>query len=330
MKPKNQSPYSKMYLIPPNMYEKLLVCLDEKETRLTEDLNIDKESVEERPSERQIEMLNQEALNPEINDDPQSEVQMTQAQEYEEPKEADEVLNDTGDPQVIAEDDVDMPIRELRNREIRGRISFNKPPSKTNTCEICLKVFKRPYGLQRHLATVHQNLKKKTDPSNFNSEVISSEETIPSQLNVSNVIPDTDQEMSQEIFQPRRQKKSCPISADTTDRVIPELYFKPPRKPIIVPQMKKQMLLVPQIKKREVFLKPSIFKRKGAPPLKAKDSLSNTSKISMKKFPMKKAISEPDELMNFQDWTESKKRGVRSSSEAKLREKPAKWKFTEW
>ena len=63
---KNISPYSKMYLVPPNMYEKLLKCLDEKETRQSEELNIENESIEERPGERQIEMLNKEALNPEV------------------------------------------------------------------------------------------------------------------------------------------------------------------------------------------------------------------------------------------------------------------------
>jgi hypothetical protein len=40
----------------------------------------------------------------------------------------------------------------------------------------------------------------------------------------------------------------CQISSQATARVIPELYFQPPKKKkLIVPQIKKQLMLVPQI-----------------------------------------------------------------------------------
>ena len=40
----------------------------------------------------------------------------------------------------------------------------------------------------------------------------------------------------------------CKINSQTTTRVIPELYFQPPKKKqIIVPQIKQRVMLVPQI-----------------------------------------------------------------------------------
>jgi hypothetical protein len=53
MKP-TKSPYSKMYLVTPGVYDKLLTCLDEKDKKSTELLNIEKER-EERPGEKVIE-----------------------------------------------------------------------------------------------------------------------------------------------------------------------------------------------------------------------------------------------------------------------------------
>ncbi len=49
-----KSPYSKMYLVTPGVYDKLLNCLDEKDKKSTELLNIEKER-EDRPGERVIE-----------------------------------------------------------------------------------------------------------------------------------------------------------------------------------------------------------------------------------------------------------------------------------
>lgn len=69
---KNVSPYSKMYLVPPIIYEKLLNVLEEKEIRQVEDINIDPE-MQEKPGEKQMEMLSREALT-------ESEPQMEQVE----------------------------------------------------------------------------------------------------------------------------------------------------------------------------------------------------------------------------------------------------------
>jgi len=58
---KNVSPYQEMYLVPPNMYEKLLTCLHEKEKKQVEELNVNKDV--EKPGDKQIQMLSKEALN---------------------------------------------------------------------------------------------------------------------------------------------------------------------------------------------------------------------------------------------------------------------------
>lgn len=341
MKPKSQSPYSKMYLIPPNMYEKLLICLDEKEKRVTEDLNVE-ENVEERPSEKEIEILNQEALNPEpeVTENPETE-EMTEGAEEE--REPEEVVGEQDEPEVVEDEMSLAEARRQKNRQINARLNLSKV-STSKTCAICFKVFARKWDLNRHVSTVHKNLIEKSDPSKWSQkpDLILSEENIPAQLNVSSVLPDDDSEMEmKQVIQPKTQKKSCPISADTTERVIPELYFKPPRKTIIVPQIKKQMMLVPQIsKKKKVFLKPSIFKHRAVLPLKAKDATSIKSTLPMKsRRSIRRSSIQPDnppqtietaEGEDFEDWEEAKKRGSRSSSEAKLREKPPKWKKTEF
>ena len=332
---KPQSPYSKMYLIPPNMYEKLLTCLDERETRQTQNLNVEEEAIQERPSERQIDILNQQALNPEPIENPQPETQMAQQEANPETQNipSENVENIDNPPEVLPEYDEDMTLAEMRakkNREIRGRLTFQNPKL-TFPCEVCLKVFKKKYDLKRHFTSVHRNIIEQRAIAAQKPEIILSEQNIPSQLNVRQTVTpafigDDDTEMMTDIF-PRTPKKGCNISADTTERVIPELYFRPPKKSIIVQQIKKSMLL-----------KPSISKRKQIIPLKAKEGISITSKLPMKKFPLKKTISdspipiskEQEDLMNFEDWEESKKRGTRTASEAQLKMKPSKYKMTEF
>lgn len=60
------SPYAKMYLVSPAVYEKLLKCIDESDKAMTESLNPEAEIVEERrPSEIAVEQIHREELNPE-------------------------------------------------------------------------------------------------------------------------------------------------------------------------------------------------------------------------------------------------------------------------
>jgi len=66
------SPFSKMYLVSPAVYEKLLRCLDEADLQLTEQLNKPPSATEEmRPSEKAIERIHAEeitsAAKPAIN-----------------------------------------------------------------------------------------------------------------------------------------------------------------------------------------------------------------------------------------------------------------------
>lgn len=58
------SAYSKMYLVTPTVYEKLLHCLDKSDVKITSDLNLEPKDVNpSRPAVREIQSLNLEALN---------------------------------------------------------------------------------------------------------------------------------------------------------------------------------------------------------------------------------------------------------------------------
>ena len=57
MKSKNKSAYSKMYLVTPGVYEKLLKCLEDGDKRVTEDLNKPAEEFLSRPSETALQEL---------------------------------------------------------------------------------------------------------------------------------------------------------------------------------------------------------------------------------------------------------------------------------
>jgi len=64
------SPYAKMYMVGPAVYEKLLNCLDEVDKKMTENLNTNpvEENENLRPSERHIQTIQNEELN--INEEP--------------------------------------------------------------------------------------------------------------------------------------------------------------------------------------------------------------------------------------------------------------------
>jgi hypothetical protein len=127
-------------------------------------------------------------------------------------------------------------------------------------------------------------------------------------------VPDESVEMIQDI-----PKKSCKVSSETTSRVIPDmpqLMFKPPRsREMILPNIKKRMMLVPSFKKNV----------RGNPRLKAKDLRKVKLNIPLKST--QPTQPEPSDI-EFEDWSkagESKKRGTRTGTEADLRMKPAKW-----
>ena len=84
-----QSVYSKMYLVSPNVYDKVLQNLDDKLKKTTEELNIEKET-EDRPSEKILEDISAQELqagdlseNPNPFIDPEPEQGVTEPESFE-------------------------------------------------------------------------------------------------------------------------------------------------------------------------------------------------------------------------------------------------------
>ena len=344
---KNGSPYSKMYLIPPNMYEKLLDCLNQKEIRQAEDINI--ETGEEiKPGEKEVEMLSKEALEQQT---PEGEItEQPSGAETEIKPFQEEIVETQMDPE-------DVPLK----RTMKGSISFKKPDL---TCKVCLKTFKNAYGLSRHTRTVHKNLleqglisevpsmlkirsgEEQQTPPEFitediyiedEPEMIGGPSITPRQTVTPRFVGEEDVEMMQDI-KPHPLKQKCKVSSDGTTRCIPELYFKPPRSgEMMVPQISKRMMLVPKFGKtttpklsKRTLLVPTISKRiHKVPELKSKD----LRRVRFNKPPIKKR-SEQEDLMSFEDWEPTKKKGSRTASEASLKGKPRKYippeEFEEW
>jgi hypothetical protein len=76
---KNISTYSRMFLVAPTVYEKLLNCIDEKDKKSTENLNMSKDKTQ-RPSDDYIQELNIESFN-EPREVPEHEVESGQSGE---------------------------------------------------------------------------------------------------------------------------------------------------------------------------------------------------------------------------------------------------------
>ena len=336
---KNVSPYQEMYLVPPNMYEKLLTCLHEKEKKQVEELNVNKDV--EKPGDKQIQMLSKEALNiipeTEQNTPPVEEmVSETNQPETVEPEQ--EVM--IGEPELSVEPELssEPEITETETPVVKGRLAFEKPTQgKVFTCQVCFKSFRRSYDLMRHLKFVHKNL----------------ELDIPAMLKISQsetgeeepfgIRPPTTIKPSEEDIEMLRQvpTQPCKINSQTTTRVIPELYFQPPKKKqIIVPQIKQRLMLVPQIAK--IGNQGRISKPKSKQLViseKKKSLIVPQFSKKIKKQPLlietnpEESDDENPETKSFEDWDEGNKgkttvglktKGKRTSSEAKLPMKQAK------
>ncbi len=130
MKP-SRSPYSKMYLVTPGVYDKLLTCLDEKDKKSTELLNIEKER-EDRPGEKVIEDITtgdfepqpMEAITPVEEQQPQVEEfipptpevfgqeQQVQPQDIIEEGEITETMQvPPGEPEILQQQQEPNPLR---------------------------------------------------------------------------------------------------------------------------------------------------------------------------------------------------------------------------
>lgn len=135
------SPYSKMFLVGPAVYDKMLNCLDEVDQKTTKDLNesYDINQPEKRPSEIALSELQNEELN-------NTEISM----------------------------DVDMPENNSDpNISVDQNNAITKPPGipdKSFTCDICQESFERPWKLKHHKLMIHQN-----EPGPVNKPITRSE-----------------------------------------------------------------------------------------------------------------------------------------------------------
>jgi hypothetical protein len=91
---KNQTTtYSRMFLVAPTVYEKLLSCIDEKDRKVTQELNISKENIQ-RPSDEYIQDLNNQSF-------------------IEQPEEGEEEENQI--PAMLQEENIGPPIYQPQN-----------------------------------------------------------------------------------------------------------------------------------------------------------------------------------------------------------------------
>ena len=337
---KNVSPYQEMYLVPPNMYEKLLTCLHEKEKKQVEELNVNKDV--EKPGDKQIQMLSKEALNiiPETEQKtpPVEEmVSETNQPETVEP-EHEEMI---GEPELSVEPELssEPEITETETPVVKGRLAFEKPTQgKVFTCQVCFKSFRRSYDLMRHLKFVHKNLELDI-PAMLKISQSEAGEEEPFEIRPATTMKPSSEEDIEMLRQVPTQP--CKINSQTTTRVIPELYFQPPKKKqIIVPQIKQRLMLVPQIAK--IGNQGRISKPKSKELViseKKKSLIVPQFSKKIKKQPLlietnpEESDDENPETKSFEDWDEGNKgkttvglktKGKRTSSEAKLPMKQAK------
>ena len=337
---KNVSPYQEMYLVPPNMYEKLLTCLHEKEKKQVEELNVNKDV--EKPGDKQIQMLSKEALNiiPETEQKtPPVEEMVSETNQPETVEPEQEVM--IGEPELSVEPELssEPEITETETPVVKGRLAFEKPTQgKVFTCQVCFKSFRRSYDLTRHLKFVHKNLELDI-PAMLKISQSEAGEEEPFGIRPATTMKPSSEEDIEMLRQVPTQP--CKINSQTTTRVIPELYFQPPKKKqIIVPQIKQRLMLVPQIAK--IGNQGRISKPKSKELViseKKKSLIVPQFSKKIKKQPLlietnpEESDDENPETKSFEDWDEGNKgkkteglktKGKRTSSEAKLPMKQAK------
>jgi hypothetical protein len=328
-----------MYLVTPSVYEKLLTCIDEKDKRMTEELNNPPETSTTRPSELMVQDLSREDILPET-------------EILEPPVEIESSGQVTNQPELIAEQTgVDEP------QAIVPVINNPNQPVVYN-CPFCQKVFTRPFSVNRHIERYHTSLKvsniieqplpvtstSQMDPARITAVktkptvAFASDESVPQMSDIQHaklervpisqskrrqrkVILDDDDDMPAPPAPPQIRQK-CIVSSDNTTRCIPDVQpSTSTNKPILImPSIMPSTR--PRGRPRKNILnitKPNITKRKSAAPkLKA-----NIARKVVLKLPSKKS-SGGMEIGDFENWSEKRKRGARTASEAKLRMKPTK------
>lgn len=351
MKPqKTPSAYAKMYLVTPSVYEKLLECIDEKDKRETELLNIEaNKPIEERPSEMFVDNLNREALDLETTENNPQPVEIRENDnpnvEEEMQPSGEEVEIASNEPENIQGDGEDENLTEEAETNLEKKY---RKMRKQHTCTICLKTFDRFWSLSRHMQTVHKNLKLVETSPNITKTIPvtqgfqSLKQYVP--ISATQVLQDTDVDLpdemplaefqrikKQQTLQPPQNlnnplKTPCKTSADNTNRVCPQdsiIYgvrkSGEGRKSIaqnLARKIVKRAANLPPLKRNSGkirIIKPTIKK----PILYVPQLMTKTTR------PSNMDISEPS--TSFQTWG-NKKMKTRTASDAKLPNKPAKWR----
>jgi len=109
MKPK-QSVYSKMYLVTPNVYDKVLQSIDDKLQKATSDLNMEKET-EERPGEKILEDIAAQEVP--IVTNPEREPEIADNPEFIDPQNLSEAEPTFGQPEVSGQSEEIMEPGEI-------------------------------------------------------------------------------------------------------------------------------------------------------------------------------------------------------------------------
>lgn len=358
MKPKQSSPYSKMYLVTPSVYEKLLTCLDEKEKRSVEEMNIEKDiPMEERPAEKYIEMLTKEELEPQSGPSITPELATVPEQQIIQPQimPSEIIQSEIIQPQPqISPEPGQMPVLE----EVVKKPHFIAPKGEF-TCSVCLKKFNRSWGLKRHMSTVHKNLQPLLQqPQEISPGLIrvpKAQSFQPALLPTQQVVlGDDDDDMP--LAELRRQiKKRERVVLEEEDMPLAELRrrlqakrmqqrLQPPKKDIFMQPLQQEdiaMETVDPLKQpcrlqAEQFPEQVIYRPKTkviVPQIRKSKNIGYRKKKLLvpqmmsqgRKLLAPQILSHQESIPMFEEWG-PKKLKARTSSEAKFKEKPAKWR----
>jgi len=144
---KKKSAYSKMYLVTPGVYEKLLKCLDEGDKRVTEDLNKNPEKDLQRPSESELQAISSsDIMSPEIDDEIIGSIQEPPEQQFQQEPQLQE--SRLQEPRVQEPQEPISQIPETREVQIYGPQDQNLPasafesPTVTSPCKTLCSINK--------------------------------------------------------------------------------------------------------------------------------------------------------------------------------------------
>jgi hypothetical protein len=145
------SPYAKMYMVGPAVYEKLLNCLDEVDRHATLKLNSSLNSTTNdssfRPAEKYMSSLNQQDFDM-TNDEQSSFLHDSSITKFPDPIPALSQEQEEKQQQQQQQQQVKNSPSETKNEKIKS--TFN--------CDICPKIFKSVKTLQNHSKKFHNKI----------------------------------------------------------------------------------------------------------------------------------------------------------------------------